>query len=68
MNIIFDDSKKNIYYQNIAIGRGCMNFKNLAFILGWAQSHSDFFSKSGLFLNQIEAGQSIFCVFLFRYV
>ena len=60
--------QKSKNYQNIPIGRGCMNFKNLAFILGWAQSLSDFFSISGLFLNQIEAGQSIFCVFSFEYV
>ena len=36
-----------------------MNFKNLVFILGWAQSVSNFLIKNGLGFEQIEAGQKI---------
>ena len=32
-------------YQNIPIGRGCMNFKNKALIIGWAQCISDMVNK-----------------------
>ena len=54
--------------QNIPILRGCMNFKNLAFTLGWAQSVSNFFSKNGFCLTQIELGQKNLTYFYLMYV
>ena len=38
-------SQKTKNEQNIPIGRGCMNSKNKAFTIGWAQSISDTVSK-----------------------
>ena len=52
--------KKTKNEQNIPIGRGCMNSKNKAFTIGWAQCISDTISKMASAQAKMRLGKKKF--------
>ena len=59
MNIIYEDYKKSKMSQ-IFLGRGCMNSKNKAFTIRWAQCISDTVSKMASTQAKMRLGKKLF--------